>query len=205
MAKITVLANQRTAPRWAGDFISDDRLIPGGAKVDPTQFFAEDSVKVNVGAAGAAGNATSVPVDALSGPIPSGTTLHFGSKKFATLTAPAAAGDTAITVEALPTALVQNDNATYPGTKEVSIPSGTLLGRTYAERDASTPYGPAGDSDDEFYLLAFDISDANIINDAELYRHAGIVLENYLPVFSSLSSTLKGKIRSLYECSVGVN
>lgn len=203
MARITVRANQRTAPRWAGEGFSKLRLLPGGVKVNPALFFAEDSVNVVVGAAGAAGNATSVPVDALSGPVPSGTTLHFGSKKFATLTADADEGDTAITVEALPTALVDNDAAIYPGTKEISIPSGTLLGRTYAERDAGDPYGPAADADDEIYLLAFDVTDANEVNDAELYRHGGVVKENYLPAFSTLSSTLKGKIRTLYETTVG--
>jgi len=205
MAKITVLANERTSPRWAGQFFDDDSLVPGGAQVDPVTFPAEDAVRVNVGAAGAAGNATSVPVDALTGPIPSGTTLHFGSKKFATLTAPAAAGDTAITVEALPTALVQNDNATYPGLEENSIPSGTLVSRTYAQRNAGTPFHKAVDGEDEYYLTAFDVSDASIVNDVELYRHNGLVMENYLPAFASLSGAQQAKIRALYECTVGVN
>lgn len=204
MAKVEVRANVRTAPRWAGEGFGHYCLLPGGAKVNPALFFAEDSVNVVVGAAGAAANATSVPVDALSGPVPSGTTLHFGSKKFATLTANAAAGATAITVEALPTALVDNDAAMYVGTKEISIPSGTLLGRTYTERDAGDPYGPAADADDEFYLLAFDVTDANEVDDVELYRHGGVVKENFLPLFTTLSATQKGKIRTLYETTVGV-
>jgi len=40
-------------------------------------------------------------------------------------------------------------------------------------------------------------------NDVDLYRHGGIVYENYLPVFTALSSTLKAKIRLLYESSLG--
>ena len=204
MAKIQVEANQRTAPRWAGEGFSKWCLLPGGAKVVASAFFAEDSVRVVVGAAGALANAVSVPVDALSGPIPSGTMLHFGSKKFAILTADADEGDTDITVEALPTALVDNDTAIFPGTETVSIPSGTLIGRTYAERDAGTPYGPAADADDEIYLTAFDVTDVNNNNDVELYRHGGLVKENFLPEFDDLSATLKGKIRTLYETTVGV-
>lgn len=203
MARVLTLVNVRTPPRWAGDEFGDDSILPGGAKVDPSLFFAEDSVKVVVDVAGAAANATTVPVLALSGPIPSGTQLHFGSKKFAILTVAAVAADVALTVEALPTALVSLDTATYPGIKEISLQSGILLGRTYAERDAGTPYGPAADSDDEFYLLAFDVTDANFNNDCELYRHTGLVKENYLPVFSTLSSAQKAKIRALYETTVG--
>jgi len=203
MASQTVRSNVRTAPRWAGEGFGAHCLLPGGVKVDPAQFHAEDSVNVVVGAAGALAAATTVPVDALSGPIPSGTVLHFGTNKYATLSADADEGDTSITVLAIPTALVDNDAARYAGVGEVSIPSGTLVGRTYAERDAGTPYGRAADADDEVYLIAFDVTDANIVNDAELYRHTKIVKENYLPEFSGLSSTLKGKIRTLYETTVG--
>lgn len=196
-------ANQLTSPRWAGDFMSPERLIPGGAKLDAAQFRGNDAVQVVVGAAGALAAATTVPVDALSGPVPSGTVLDFGGAKFAVLTAAAAAGATSITVRALPTALVDNDAAWYSGTELDTVVSGTLLGRTIAERDANTGYGPAADADDEIYLLAFDVIDVQNNNDAVLYRHGGVVYENYLPVFSALSSTLKGKIRSLYESSVG--
>jgi hypothetical protein len=59
------------------------------------------NVAVVVGVAGAAVDATSVPVAALSGAIPSGTVLDFGGKKFARLTAAAAAGATALTVDEL--------------------------------------------------------------------------------------------------------
>jgi hypothetical protein len=49
------------------------------------------------------------------------------------------------------------------------IASGTLLGRTYAERDAKTGFGPAAATDDEIYLLAFDVTDAVFLPDCELY------------------------------------
>lgn len=205
MAKVTVNANQLSSPAWAGDDLGGENLMPGGAKIVASQFNAPDAVVVVVGAAGALANATSVPVDALAGPIPSGTLLDFGAKKFARLSSAAAAGATSLAVDAIPTALVDDDTATYPGTQKKNIPAGTLLGRTYTERDANTGFGPAADADEEFYLLAFDIEDAELGNDAELYRHGRLVFENYLPVFSTLSSTLKAKIRALYEVTKATN
>lgn len=88
-------------------------------------------VVVVVGAAGAAGGATSVPVAALTDAIPTGTTLDFGTNKFARLTAPAAAGAVTLTVAALPTALVSGDTATYPGTQGSGnkvLKAGTVVG-----------------------------------------------------------------------------
>jgi hypothetical protein len=204
MAKVTHFANTLSGPSWAGDFFDREHLMPGGAKIDAAQFNEEGSVTVTVGATGAAQSATSVPVAALSGAIPSGTVLRFSADEYATLSAAAAAGATSITVEALVNALESGDAATYQGTLgRTPIVSGTVIGRTYAERDASTPFGPAGDSDDEIYLVAFDVTDAEQMNDVELYRPGSIVKENLLPVFSALSSTLKSKLRTAYHCTTG--
>lgn len=82
---------------------------------DVLNFGVLEQVTVTVGVAGASANDTSVPVDALSGPIPAGTLLDFGGKKFARLSAAAAAGATSITVDAIPTALVDNDAAIFEG------------------------------------------------------------------------------------------
>lgn len=204
MAKAqTVSPNELTAPRWAGDFLSPARLIPGGARLDPAQFRGTDAVFVDVGAAGAAIGATSIPVVALSGPIPSGTVLDFGTNKLAVLTAPAAAGAVTLTVRAIATALVDADTAWYAGVLLDTVPSGTLVGRTIAERDANTGFGVAADADDEIFLTAFDV--VNVLNspDVDLYRPGGVVYENYLPTFSTLSTALKAKIRSLYVASIG--
>lgn len=89
------------------------------------------NVVVVVGAAGALADATSLPVDALSGPIPSGTVLDFGGKKFARLTAAALAGAVALTVAALPTALVDDDTATYVGgTQQARLTAAAARGAT---------------------------------------------------------------------------
>lgn len=191
----------RTAPAWAADGIGAETLIPGGARLDPSQFLAEDAVVVTVGAAGAAQGAVSVPVDALSGPIPSGTVLYFGGAKVAQLTAAAAAGATALTVAALPTALVDNDTATYGGVGRKVVVAGTLIGRTFAERAANTGFGPATvASDDEIYLVAQDVTDLAINPDVELYRHQRLVKETMLPGWDSLSAQAKAAIRARYQC-----
>jgi hypothetical protein len=89
----------------------------------------------------------------------------------------------------------------------LTIPSGTVIGRTYAERDAHTPMGPAADTDDEVFIIAFDVTDANVNDDVEVTRHnAGLqVKENFLPGFSSLSAAVKAKVRASYVCTIGVS
>lgn len=191
--------------RWKGDYGGRDYLIPGGAKVDATQFRAVDAVFVDVGAAGAAQGAVAVPVGALSGPIPSGTVLYFSGTKVAVLTAPAAKGAVSLAVAALPTALVDADTTWFNGSTGavVYIPSGTPLGRTFAERDANTGFGPALDTDDEIFLSGFDILDASHIDDTELWRHNAVVYETYLPGWAGYTANLKAKLRTLYQCANG--
>lgn len=192
-------------PVWAADYGSRDHLVPGGAKVDPAQFAGDSGTFVVVGAAGALAAATSVPVDALGAAIPNGTVLSFGGAKFARLTAAAAAGATTLTVAALPTALVDNDTAEYVGTdgSVKRILNGTLLGRTFAERDNSDPLGPLASGDEEVFILYHDIDDASVVADAELYRPGSIVKENFLPDFSGQSSAVKALVRAAYICVRG--
>jgi hypothetical protein len=97
------------------DAITVDALLFALRRGETIDFGEVETVIVTVGAAGAAQGAVSVPVDALSGPLPSGAVLSFGGAKFARLTAAAAAGAVTITVAALPTALVDNDAATFQG------------------------------------------------------------------------------------------
>lgn len=190
---------------WMGDYAIREHLVPGGARLDPSQFLKTDAVVVTVGGGGAAGGATSVPVTALSGAIPNGTILDFtGSGKFAKLTAAAAAGATTLTVEALPQALVAADTATYPGSSltMATVPAGSLIGRTIAERDAGTGYGPAASGDDEIFLTAFDVTDVSVNPDVDLYRHESIVKENFLPPVSRNATNLP-LVRARYTCTRG--
>lgn len=266
---------ENVRPAWAAEGISPDKLMPGGAKVNPSEFLAEDGATVTltananggatslavsalanaipsgtlldfgvraahnvvVGAAGASGGATSVPVDALTAPLASGTLLDFGTNKFARLTAAAALGATSITVAAIPTALVDNDSATVPavsiiarttanaaaaatsitvealaepilsgdvatyagaGTLKKRIQAGTLLGRTYTERDAGTGYGRWTTGDHEVYLVPFEITDAVANPNVELAAHTLKVYENNLPEWSGSSSDFKAAVRANY-------
>ncbi len=185
--------------RWAGETLGKENLVRGGARLDPAQFVAEDAVVVDVGAAGAAIGATAVPVVALSGPIPIGTVLDFGTTKFATLTAAAATGATSLTVRALATALVDADVTTYKGIKKKLVRSGALIGRTNAEAVAGTAFGPAAGTDDQVYLVSFDITDADSNYDVELYRYGRLVKANFLPQWTTMGTTLQGKVRANYE------
>lgn len=195
---------ESTPPIWAGDYLSRDTVMPVPVKLDEAQFLAEDAVIVVVAAAGALADAVAVPVDPLPGPLPSGTVLDFGGKKFARLTAAADKDDEELAVAALATALVDNDTATYQGMGKKRVPSGTLVGRTFAERDNGDPWGPANvAADDEIFLTTREIADLSKETTTELYRHNKVVKENYLPGWADLGGTVKAKIRALYTCIGG--
>ena len=208
MAKVTFTSNEKTGPKWLADVLDPNvNMVRAPAKLNAAGFEDYESVLVKLSAAALA-DATSLAVDALSGAIPSGTMLYCGeSKEFALTTAAAAAGAEEITVQALPSALEDNDEAYYrPKAPRKMIPSGTLVGRTVAERAAGTGYGPATvASDDEIYLTIFDVEDAADNADVELLKHGCTVKENYLPNWDNLGSTVQAKIRALYTCITGVN
>jgi hypothetical protein len=187
---------------FTNDFLSREHLVPGGAKLDATQFRADDAVLVKL-SANAAQGAVAIAFDALTGPVPAGTILWFGGAKFARTTAAAAAGAVGVAVNALPTALVDNDEAWYAGVGLKSVPAGTAVGRTIAERDASTGFGPADAADDEIFLTAFDVEDVDALDDVELIRHHTIIKENYLPGFSSLAAGVVTDLRALYTMTRG--
>lgn len=197
-----------TSARWAGDFIGADTILPIPGKIDVPAFDAEGSVQVVVSGAGAAQGATAIPVTGtLSGAIPAGTVLRFSADEFATVNgAGGVAGGNSVPVEALVNALEAADTATYPGTSgRKYIPSGTVFGRTFAERDANAPWGPAADTDDEVYIGTREIYDARQMSDMEFYRPGKVVKENYLPNWANLSAAIKAKIRSVYVTTKGVD
>lgn len=201
--------NQIAAPAWAGDFGGREHIMPFPAKIDPTLFTDGLGVEIVVGAAGAAVDAETVPlaaaVSGLNGTVNAGTVLSFGGKKYARLAAPLNNGDTSLTTDPLPTALVDGDTANYSRYGRRTIRSGTYVGRTLAERDAGTAFGPADDTDDERYLVMFDVTDAFASDDIELYRHDSLVKENYLPDWDTISAdaNLLAALRSDYQCITG--
>lgn len=206
MARIVQETNTLTSPAWAADFLNREHLVPGGAKLLASAFFRSDSVLVATTAQAAAA-ATSIAVTALTGAIPNGTMLFFGEAgEYARLTSAAAAGATSLAVEALPAQIESGDTARYEGVSTTrTVPSGTLLGRTIAEREAGTAYGPWATGDDEVYLLAFDVTDPTVSNDCELYRNFSIVKENFLPAWTTLwTAGMKTALRAAYRVTTGV-
>lgn len=198
---------ENNRPGWIGDVLTRDHVLAGGAKIAAATFPYIDGVKAVVGVAGAAQGATTVPVAALSGPIPAGTVLDFGGSKFARLTADAAKGAPSLAVTALVTALVSGDSAVYatPGTTK-RVPSGTLVGLTNAQLEsgaAGVEWHAAQDTDDVVRFVLYDVVDVNTLNDADFYRPGSLVYVNLLPSWAALSNTLKAKVRQTYECSVG--
>lgn len=192
------------SPEWMADFGSRESLIPGGAKLDVAQFIGTDGVLVTASGPAATG-ATAIPVAALSGALPVGAVLFFTGGTRAVLTAAAAAAATSITVSPLPRLanIANGDTAIYAGFSLKFVPSGTVIGRTLAERNAGTGYGLAAAADDEIYILAFDVTDASIDNDAVLYRHGRVVKENFLPGFAGLAGGLVTVLRTLYQMQRG--
>jgi hypothetical protein len=212
--------NTVAPPEWAADFVGGrETVAPFPAKLDAAQFNDVSGIKVVVGVAGAAANATSIPVAALTLPaiaeqalitygnvaIKAGTVLTFGavgSKKFAKLTADALLGATTLAVEALPTALVSGDTSYHNTAGMKVVLSGKLIGRTRTERDAGTGFGPWATGDHEVYLTLFDV-DLNQNTDVELYRNGRMVKENYLPDFAVMTSDELAALRAAYQTITG--
>ncbi len=209
LTKVDIKGNQKTPPSFLISPLKDYCIVRGGAMIDLTQFLWTDGTTVTVAAAGASVDDTTIP---LKEPyplkkIPSGQVIDFGGKKFARLTAEAAAGATSLTVAALPTALTEDDSATYKGVSgRYVIPGGTLLGRTYAERESGTPFGPADlDNDEEFYLSIYPVlADEDSQDDmtrgiVDLLAHNTQISENRLPGWATASVAYKAKVRSIYQ------
>lgn len=199
----------RTSPIWSGTPQHQPKvLVPGGGHLNGDAFMAAtNAVTITVGAAGAAIGATSIPVTpTLTDNVPSGTILSFGAGKFARLTAPATTGATILTVEALPASLAAGNMAYYSATGRKTIESGTLVGRTYAERDAGIGYSPWSATDEEAHLLFFDVHDVTTDNECELYmsKAGSVVYENLLPNWTNLPTAQKTFIRQNYNCLVGI-
>lgn len=84
-----------------------------------------------------------------------------------------------------------------------NVPSGTILGRTLAERDAGTGFGPAGIADEEIFINYFEVTDAVELDDVEMYRPGSQVKENFLPGWSGVAAGVKTLVRALYICTLG--
>jgi hypothetical protein len=203
MARMDFFGNQISAPEWMGDFGSRDHLMPWPAKLDATQFKDANAVLIVPTAPNSAAD-TTITATAITTPLTAALTalgstsrilragqiIDFGGAKFARLSQDVNLGDTTIHVDALPTALIVGDVGRVSAGVVEFIPSGTPVGRTFAERDANTAFGAAAITDDEIFLTAFDCPNALVNNDIELYRHHSVVKENYLPGYAAYAAGL---------------
>ncbi len=188
-------------PNWAAEAIGPAQLIPGGARLDVDQFAFSDSFAITLaaGAVTAGAGKTLTATAPLKEDIPAGYTLNFGDGEFFTLSTKAVKGSTTL-AGTLAADVEGGESATFGGISgKKLVKAGTLVGRTYAERDAGTNFGIAEATDDEIYLLAFDTVDAMINAECELLRHNTLVRDHLLPGWAALSTDLKAKVRSLYQ------
>jgi len=103
------------------DALTVDALSRGIRRGERIDFGDAETVTFTVGAALV--NATTVPVTTvggLPGPIPNGAVLRTGdSQEFLKLTTAAAAGDAALTVEAIPNAIEGGETVTFQGGAQI--------------------------------------------------------------------------------------
>jgi hypothetical protein len=109
-------------------FVVDHNSVTqnSGRQIDWDNVRRADAVLVTADGTNAQG-ATSLGVEALPGPIPSGTTLRFGADEYATSTSAAAEGATSIAVAALVNAIEDGDTALYAGVGLKSLSAGTVM------------------------------------------------------------------------------
>lgn len=153
---------------------------------------------------GGAADPAALTVDALTAEVPAGTTLQFPLGVEAITSTLAAAGDVSIALAFLSGDIADNAEARYSRFPVKYIPSGMLVGRTYAEAASNSAFGLATDSDDEIYFIPFEVSDALVENDCELYRHGSMVATNFLPQqiqdLLAANAALLAKVRAAYVC-----
>lgn len=150
----------------------------------------------------------SLTVDAIAGELPAGTTLQFPLGITAVTGLLAMAGATSVPVSYVSGDIADNAEARYSRAPVKYIPSGMLLGRTYAEEASNVPFGVATDTDDRIFFMIFEVADALSENDCELYRHGSLVATNFLPQevqdLLAANAALLAKVRALYVCITAV-
>lgn len=188
---------------FLGDFGSREHVLQGGAMLDNTAVYSgEDAYTIKINDAAAHAGDTSVGVDALPVALPNDTELTFGGV-VVKLNGAAILGATSITVDALAGEVADDATATYDATpNSFIVASGTLVGRTVAERNSGADFGPAADGDDEIYITLGDV-DMDKSVEVDLVRHGTLIKTNFLPAYAAASSTIKGKLEAQYQLMLG--
>ncbi|MEH2070019.1 MAG: hypothetical protein V7K47_17970 [Nostoc sp.] len=204
MARLEFSGTRDTAPRWMGDYGDRQSLLPGGVRVNKFKFAEANSIRqISSGVLlGRRANATHwEPVN-----------NNLNTTLSTILTAAAASGGTILPVGST-SGYRSGDILTIAGSDYTIASNGVNdLNHTLtltAGLSASAASGVAVAlktvvAHDEFYLLAYDIDDANRNSDATLCRHQALVYYNYLPdyPFTGLANVL-AKIKDLYQTVMG--
>lgn len=204
MPGVTYQSSTLQRPEWLADDLSAMCLIPAGTQAEITAFSYSDAQTLTLAAevvTAGAGKTLNL-VDSLEYPIPAGQILDFGTGEYLTLTTAAEKGDTAL-VGTLAADTEGGETYDWPGVSgRTVIPSGTLVGRTYAERDAGTGFGIADTAtpDDEVFIVAFQNEYAEQDAGITLVRHDALIYENKLPGWDGFDAAAKALVRSLYNC-----
>lgn len=141
---------------------------------------------------------TTIAVQALSAAVPAGTLLHFGeSKEFVKVTAAAAAGATSLTVEAVPTALEDEDQAYYGGSGDKVIPAGTVMAELSGGKLVPRVDRPGSETATCILESAASNGDEAAASTGYGCIVGGVIYENLLPTQSDAAwSTIKGELNT---------
>ena len=193
---------QRTHPVWAGDFSGREHNLAGGAQADLADF-TPDPVAQTTAAAAAAGDEQVTLTAAFGVALKEGDRIYDAAGPQSVIVAADVAADaTVVAVRPLKKAIAAGASLAAVPVRKVAVPSGTLVGRTFAERAAGAGFGPADAADDEVYLVLFGSVDVELEPDIELYRLGSLVYENLLPEWGTMGAALQALVREKYEATI---
>lgn len=173
-----------SAPMFVADWESIDRNT--GRQIDwryvPDSYVTGVTHTI-VAAAGASQGAVTITVEALPVALPAGKVIKFGAGEFAQLTAPAAAGATSVSVEALQNAIESDDEAVYTVSQSNAkvLPAGTVMCQLSSGK--IVPRADRPGSEEAIGLLISTAIETN--HNDSLSGHGiivgGVIFENLLP------------------------
>lgn len=82
------------------------------------------------------------------------------------------------------------------------VASGTLVGRTRAEKIAGRGFGPFAAGDEEVFLLARSVDNADDNADCTLVRHGALILVSALPASVTGTPANLAEVRARYQEAV---
>lgn len=202
MPGVTWESQAMQVPEWPAEELTSMCLVPAGTQAEIAEFSFGDAQTLTLSGAATAGSGVTLTLtEALESDILKGVILDFGGGKLFTLSQRANRGSTTM-VGTLAVNTADADSYNYPGSSgRTVVRSGTLVGRTFAERAAGTGFGLADvANDDEIYLVAFQNEYLEQNAGITLLRHTAQIYENKLPGWANMSTAEQAMVRQLYHC-----